>query len=93
LVCGVLVSTGSYCSTHAPQKENTTARGYGAGWQRLSRRVIERDGGVCQIRGPRCTWWATTTDHVIAKANGGTDDPTNLQAACRPCNSGKRDRR
>jgi hypothetical protein len=28
----------------------------------------------------------------VPKALGGTDDEANLQAACRSCNSGKRDR-
>jgi hypothetical protein len=28
-------------------------------------------------------------DHVLAQALGGTDDPTNLVAACEDCNSGK----
>ena len=39
-----------------------------------------------------CTLRATTTDHLVAKSNGGTDDDDNLVAACRPCNSRKRDR-
>lgn len=30
-----------------------------------------------------------TVDHVVAVARGGTDDPTNLVAACRFCNSSK----
>jgi 5-methylcytosine-specific restriction enzyme A len=70
----------------------TTSRGYGSAWVRTSRRVIARDGGICQIRGPRCTWWADTTDHIVPKARGGDDDDGNLQAACRSCNSGKRER-
>jgi hypothetical protein len=28
----------------------------------------------------------------VPKARGGTDHDNNLQAACRACNSGKRDR-
>ena len=49
--------------------------------------VLERDGGVCQIDGPRCTEAATEVDHVIARADGGPlFDPRNLRAACKACN-------
>lgn len=70
----------------------TTQRGYGAPWQALSKRVIVRDGGVCQLRLAGCTFVATTADHRVPKARGGTDHQSNLQAACRSCNSSKRDR-
>ena len=33
---------------------------------------------------------ATTTDHVIALANGGTNWPANLRPMCKPCNAKKR---
>jgi 5-methylcytosine-specific restriction endonuclease McrA len=49
--------------------------------------VIERDGGVCQLSLPGCTFVATTADHVIPRSLGGDSDPDNLRAACRPCNS------
>lgn len=38
------------------------------------------------MRGPRCTVIATTVDHIIPKRLGGTDHPSNLRAACAPCN-------
>ena len=38
------------------------------------------------MRGPKCIGHATTVDHIIAKAHGGTDHPSNLRAACAPCN-------
>jgi 5-methylcytosine-specific restriction endonuclease McrA len=40
----------------------------------------------CQIRGPRCTQVASTVDHVIPIAYGGTNDLGNLRAACVACN-------
>ena len=49
--------------------------------------VLEEAGYRCEIRGPRCTGTATTVDHVISLAEGGTHDRVNLRAACRPCNS------
>ena len=35
---------------------------------------------------------ATTVDHIIPVAKGGTDDPENLVAACRRCNFSKQDK-
>ncbi|MCA9368245.1 HNH endonuclease [Candidatus Kaiserbacteria bacterium] len=41
----------------------------------------------------RCAYCGTfrpdTRDHVIPKAQGGTDDPSNLVYSCRSCNSKK----
>ena len=45
-------------------------------------------GGRCWM----CGSMADTTDHVIPLSRGGTNWPANLRPACRPCNSGKRDR-
>lgn len=33
-----------------------------------------------------------TADHIIPRAAGGTDDPSNVAVLCGPCNSAKRDR-
>lgn len=38
-----------------------------------------------------CTTWATTRDHIVPLAHGGTNAHSNLQPACRECNSAKRD--
>jgi 5-methylcytosine-specific restriction protein A len=51
--------------------------------------ILIRDEFLCRIRGPRCTVAATCVDHIIPKARGGTDHPSNLQAACAPCNAEK----
>lgn len=64
---------------------SASQRGYGADWRRLSARVLERDGYICHY----CGRPATTADHLIPKARGGTDDEANLVAACRACNSRK----
>lgn len=55
----------------------------------IRRLVFERDGGVCQIGRPGCTVRATEVDHVDPS---GPSEMWNFQAACKPCNSGKRDR-
>ena len=97
LDCGVLIPSGSRCTRcrsrwETDHRGTTSQRGYGSTWQKTSKRIIARDKGECQPRLPVCTGTATTADHVVAKANGGTDDDENLVAACLRCNSSKRDR-
>lgn len=59
-------------------------------WKRLRRKVLKRDGGMCQIRGPRCIVTATAVDKIRPAAQGGDGfDPDNLQAVCRPCHDAK----
>ncbi|WP_239656182.1 HNH endonuclease [Mycobacterium riyadhense] len=58
-------------------------------WKSNRVRALERDGYRCQIRGHRCTVTATSVDHIISVANGGNDDLTNLQSACKPCHDEK----
>lgn len=48
--------------------------------------VYARDGLRCVTCG---TSDDLTIDHVVAVANGGTNDITNLQSMCQPCNSRK----
>ena len=96
LTCGRITRAGSRCEPCRLQlvRRRSAARGtrqqqgYGNDWLRLSRQVVERDGGTCRY----CGGPATTADHVIPKSRGGSDDPSNLVAACRSCNSAKRDR-
>jgi 5-methylcytosine-specific restriction protein A len=56
-------------------------------YRRTARMVIDRDLGLCQIHGPNCGVYATCVDHIIDRADGGDDHPTNLRAACKACNS------
>jgi 5-methylcytosine-specific restriction endonuclease McrA len=57
-------------------------------YRRLRLLVLDRDHGLCQIRGPNCTRYATEVDHIIPRHDGGpVFDPANLRAACRQCNS------
>lgn len=96
LTCGRLIPAGSRCRNCAAGVDalrgTSSQRGYGSAWRRTSARIIKRDGGLCQLRLPGCTYFADTTDHIVARVHGGTDHESNLQAACRSCNSGKRDR-
>ncbi len=55
----------------------------------LNRRaVFLRDGGRCQYCGKK----AESIDHVIPRSRGGEHTWENVVAACRRCNSAKRDR-
>lgn len=48
--------------------------------------VLDRDGWVCQIQGPKCVGHANEVDH-----KGDSDDHRLevLQAACSPCHASK----
>jgi 5-methylcytosine-specific restriction endonuclease McrA len=53
--------------------------------------ILERDHRQCQIRGPHCSRGGTEIDHVVPREDGGAwFEPSNLRAACRPCNAGRR---
>lgn len=63
----------------------------GPRWQRVRKLILARDGYVCQIRSKHCRTVANAVDHIIPMSLGGAQyDPSNLQAACQPCNSWKR---
>lgn len=52
------------------------------------RGILERDEHICQYCGGK----ANTVDHVMPRSRGGSSSPTNLVAACLPCNQKKADR-
>ena len=63
---------------------------YGGPWPALRLRILNRDRWECQVRGPRCRGRAEVVDHVVPwKAGGSWWDPSNLQAACRSCNTAR----
>jgi HNH endonuclease len=57
--------------------------------KRLRFEILRRDGFVCRYCGAQAPDVELTVDHVTPKALGGRDEPENLVAACRPCNTGK----
>ena len=65
-------------------------RGYGSAWDRLRKVILARDGHLCQVCMTKGrTTPATHCDHILSKAQGGTDDLSNLRAICRPCHDRK----
>jgi len=62
-----------------------TSHTYGRHWPALRAAILNRDARVCHY----CGGHANTVDHQTPKAEGGTDDPDNLVAACGACNSAR----
>ena len=65
---------------------NNSSRG--AEWEKKRQKVLARDNYTCAY----CNQYGDTVDHILAKANGGTDDDWNLITACRKCNGKKQDK-
>lgn len=61
-------------------------RGVSPEYRRLKLVVLVRDGYICQLCGGG---GATSVDHRLARAHGGTDALDNLQAAHPACNAHK----
>jgi len=57
-------------------------------WKKTRLAILERDNYTCGYCGNE----ATSVDHILPRALGGTHDPGNLIACCTPCNSRKQDR-
>jgi 5-methylcytosine-specific restriction protein A len=70
-------------SDHA--RGNAGARGYDAAWRRKRAIVIARDP-VCTICHQRPS---TDADHIVPRAQGGSDALENLRGACHACHSQK----
>ena len=57
--------------------------------KRLRYEILRRDNHTCRYCGGSAPDVVLTVDHVVPTALGGSDDPTNLVAACKDCNAGK----
>lgn len=98
--CGALVKRGQrHCAAHGgnanwhasqQRKGNTTERGYGHSWRKLRARILKRDHYQCQAHKRQgMDVAAQEVDHIVPKAQGGSDDPANLEALCAPCHRAK----
>lgn len=57
--------------------------------KRTRAEVLRRDGYACRYCGAKAPDVQLQIDHVIPTSLGGSDDPSNLVAACKDCNAGK----
>lgn len=51
------------------------------------RRLWEREGGKCFWCGTYIRFKKATTDHLLTKSEGGSDDELNLVCSCWSCNN------
>jgi hypothetical protein len=70
-----------------PAPADNTAPSRKAIPKRVRFEVLRRDNYTCRYC--RATDAPLTIDHVIPTVLGGTDDPSNLVACCKDCNTGK----
>jgi 5-methylcytosine-specific restriction protein A len=69
---------------------NSDRRGYDSKWRKTRKRILERDGYLCQVcLESGIIREAKQVDHIKNKKSGGTDDDSNLQAICIPCHKEK----
>lgn len=79
-------------------KESRQSRGYGAEWEKVRRRVIERAKGMCEqcmLEGKVVQ--GKDVDHIVSRARAKvlgwskakTEAMSNLQYLCRPCHGKK----
>lgn len=95
--CRTIVPNGQRCPEHAngwknsPQTASSTLTGHRR-WKELRAFILDRDRHTCQIRTPGvCIGRATVVDKIIPAARRPelAYIPSNLRAACRPCNDHK----
>ena len=84
LVCRRLTDKGSYCAEHEPVSPSSRAW-HKPGAAKLRAYVLERDRHRCTRCGSE---ERLEVHHLIAVADGGTDDPHNLLTLCADCHRG-----
>ena len=70
----------------AVSKLNRTCMSWPRKHHKYKKLLVERDGLRCHYCDVVMTYAEAQIDHVIAKARGGTDAPSNLVLACAKCN-------
>ena len=68
-------------------------RGYGNAWDKLRKKVLERDHYLCKVcDNSGILTKGNQVDHILNKKRGGSDDMGNLQTICEPCHNAKTSR-
>lgn len=90
-----------YCENHQQQHagdgwrnyqpgKTRQERGYGRPWEIKRARIMKRDKYLCQnCRRDGIATKASSVDHIIPKAHGGTDDDFYLESLCWSCHRKK----
>ena len=100
--CKLYSSDGtSYCEKHKPvpttgwiahreKHGNRHQSGYGSDWEKIREAILIRDRHLCQVCISLAVFTqATHVDHILNKANGGTNSHSNLQSLCYKCHKRK----
>ncbi len=74
-------------SQGGPAKRSATALSV-----RVRFEIFKRDKFTCRYCGRTSPGVILEVDHIVPRANGGTNDPMNLTTSCFECNSGKSDK-
>ncbi len=92
--CGKYAVKNGKCEEHYVPWDHggksSNERGYGHKWRQLRKFVLERDEHMCQecLRNGRYTL-GNQVDHIVNKADGGTDRLSNLEVLCQSCHEKK----
>ena len=97
---GKTTDRSGYCEKHQKtdgswsqwqkRKGTDTQRGYGWMWRKLRKQILRRDSYLCQECQKKGVVKAgNVVDHIKPKAQGGSDDPANLQTLCTQCHNHK----
>ncbi|MBI1243774.1 MAG: HNH endonuclease [Alphaproteobacteria bacterium] len=73
----------------ATTQTSSTARGYGWKWQQLRKSVLAEEPLCRPCHGEGRVVAAIDVDHIVRRADGGTDDRSNLQPICTDCHKAK----
>ncbi|ELU16563.1 hypothetical protein CAPTEDRAFT_121699 [Capitella teleta] len=97
---GTTTHRSGFCEVHQPtdgswaqwqqRKGSSSERGYGSDWRKLRAFILERDNHLCQEHLKQGVIQAGNhVDHIVPKAQQGTDTPSNLQTLCTTCHKHK----
>jgi 5-methylcytosine-specific restriction protein A len=68
--------------------KTASERGYGAKWRKIRNRILKRDGYLCQeCKRQGILANGNIVDHIINKAQSGSDDDSNLECICNKCHT------
>ena len=69
-------------------RPNAHERGYcSQGWKAARREVLLRDNYQCKVCGAVVHGKRAHVDHIVPKAQGGSDEVSNLRTLCVSCHS------